>query len=726
MQQLAHEVYTFDEFRLDLTRGCLFRGTLELKLRPQSFDVLKYLTENHGRLVSKKELIESVWQGMAVTDDSLVQCLKDIRHALGDDAQRIIKTVPRRGYIFEKEVSDSATVIYAEETSGVHLVIEESFETKGDETGQQVRLAGGGNSLIGAMRRHKFVTAIVLVAIALTAGGAVLGLYMYSLQPPVSPFTSVSIKRLATDGKAETVAVSPDGKYFAYAIGDGGRQSLWVRQVAAVNPTQIIAPADVQYNGLTFSPDSNFIFYVQGDVLHQTATFGGSTRKLWEGVSTKVTFSPDAKRIAFVQAGTGDGKGSRLVLANADGTGDKQILAYRTPPESFTANGCAWSPDGATIICAGGDNALFGNQYPIAVRLTDGSQRPLTAKRWNIVGQSAWLADGSGFLVAAWDNLDAGSQLWHVTFPGGVPTRIYGDLNDYFDLSLTANSETLVTIQRQPQLSVRAINLTEEERQTKQLTFATNGSDGLFCLTTTPGGKIIYYSERGDTGDLWIMDSDGSNQMQLTFDEPKEDGATVSPDGRSVVFDVASQGIWKIDLDGGNRRQLTKDGMFPVYSADGNWIFYTLPRERWSLWKVPSDGGEPIRLTEIQAIQPAVSPDGKLLAYMEIRPVRGTTKLKIIPIAGGEPLKVIDIADLTGPFELEWLPDGSAVAYNTSGNRFQRIVSQPLDGGAPQILFAVKSEAEGIRSFVFSRDGKQLFISSGPINQDVVMFNLRK
>src|SRR5215210_5267902 len=125
MQKTAHQTYSFGEFRLNLTRGALFRGTDEVKLRLKSFEVLKYLAENQGRLVGKDELIDFVWQGIAVTDDSLVQCLKDIRVALDDRAQAYIRTVPRRGYIFEKEVTENGAV-YFEETSGVHLVIEES------------------------------------------------------------------------------------------------------------------------------------------------------------------------------------------------------------------------------------------------------------------------------------------------------------------------------------------------------------------------------------------------------------------------------------------------------------------------------------------------------------------------------------------------------------------------------------------------------------------------
>src|SRR5437660_12598080 len=120
MHKLTHQTYFFDQFTLDLTRGSLLRGQEEIKLRPKSFETLKYLVENNGRLISKDELIHAVWVDTAVTDDSLVKCLKDIRHALGDESQQIIKTVPRRGYIFDTPVSEngatSKMTTYKEET----------------------------------------------------------------------------------------------------------------------------------------------------------------------------------------------------------------------------------------------------------------------------------------------------------------------------------------------------------------------------------------------------------------------------------------------------------------------------------------------------------------------------------------------------------------------------------------------------------------------------------
>jgi DNA-binding winged helix-turn-helix (wHTH) protein len=95
----------FDRYVLDLDRGCLLVDGNEIALRPKTFAVLRHLIENSGRLVSKEDLFAAVWQNLAVTDDALVQSIGELRRALGDDGARLIKTVPRRGYRFEADVS---------------------------------------------------------------------------------------------------------------------------------------------------------------------------------------------------------------------------------------------------------------------------------------------------------------------------------------------------------------------------------------------------------------------------------------------------------------------------------------------------------------------------------------------------------------------------------------------------------------------------------------------
>src|SRR5918997_116146 len=92
--------YRFDRFTVDCRSASLRREGIPLPLRPKSFDVLVYLVRNPGRLVPKGELIDNVWQNVIVTENSLAQCIREIRQALRDDAQAILKTVSKRGYLF--------------------------------------------------------------------------------------------------------------------------------------------------------------------------------------------------------------------------------------------------------------------------------------------------------------------------------------------------------------------------------------------------------------------------------------------------------------------------------------------------------------------------------------------------------------------------------------------------------------------------------------------------
>jgi predicted ATPase/DNA-binding winged helix-turn-helix (wHTH) protein len=98
--------YRFADFVLDLERGALLKANREVKLRPKVFDALRFLVENRGRLVRKEELIQALWPDAFVTDDSLVQCMVELRRALEDRAQEILKTIPRRGYVFGAELNE--------------------------------------------------------------------------------------------------------------------------------------------------------------------------------------------------------------------------------------------------------------------------------------------------------------------------------------------------------------------------------------------------------------------------------------------------------------------------------------------------------------------------------------------------------------------------------------------------------------------------------------------
>jgi predicted ATPase/DNA-binding winged helix-turn-helix (wHTH) protein len=133
-------IYQFGEFTLDIRKGCLTRGTEEIRLRPKVFETLKYLVQNQGRLVAKPELIQAVWPKSFVTDDSLVQCTLELRRALGDHDQKILKTVPRRGYLFNPSITPSVA------TRSERLTTE-SLQGFDDRPSSPKRFSGRSNEL---------------------------------------------------------------------------------------------------------------------------------------------------------------------------------------------------------------------------------------------------------------------------------------------------------------------------------------------------------------------------------------------------------------------------------------------------------------------------------------------------------------------------------------------------------------------------------------------------
>ena len=102
---MMHKSLRFGSFTLDLERLRLDGPSGHADLRRKSFDVLRYLVEHAGRVVTKEELIKGVWPDVTVSDESLTQCISEVRRALGEAGHRIIKTVPRRGYLFDVPIA---------------------------------------------------------------------------------------------------------------------------------------------------------------------------------------------------------------------------------------------------------------------------------------------------------------------------------------------------------------------------------------------------------------------------------------------------------------------------------------------------------------------------------------------------------------------------------------------------------------------------------------------
>jgi len=601
-----------------------------------------------------------------------------------------------------------------------------------EQAAYPTRPTSSAEYVAGEIKRHKLGAAVAIGLLILAVAG--IGIWIYrassAVQKKSAPFQNAKLQRLTTSGKASDAGISPDGKYVAHVKSEAGQESLWLRQVATTSDTQIVPPAQQFYYGITFSKDGDYIYYAVGEAnnpartLYQVPVLGGASRKVIENVTSPVSLSPDGMRLAFMRSNPLGGE-SALVVANADGTGERQV-AVRKQPNNFSPGGPTWSPDGK-LIASGAlnyDPATGGTWTVVAVEVESGAERPITSQKLSNVGQVAWLADGSGLALIATEQGTPSAQIWYLSYPEGELHKISNDLNNYSRLSLTADSSALVTVQTEGASSVWVAPQADASHAKQISSGRYDGAEGLSWMSD---GRVVYTSRESGITDVWIMDEDGKNQKQLTSHARTNNEPWPTSDGRYIVFRSIRSGawsIWRMDTDGGNLKQLTVGPLdnYARSSPDGRWVVFSSARSGSNrLWKVSIDGGDAVRLTNQYTLNPAVSPDGQLIAchYREDQP-NPPFKVAVIPFAGGDPIKVLDFPhSFNGGPGLRWTPDGRAVTFIDTVDGVSNIWSLPLDGGKPVQLTAFKTDQ--IFWFDFSRDGKQLALSRGTQTSDVVL-----
>lgn len=735
MDDHSQHLYEFGLFRLDPVERLLLRNGERVPLTPKVFETLVALIEHRGHLIEKEKLIKLVWPDSFVEEANLTNNVSTLRKALGEgeNGATYIETIPRLGYRFTAQVREVPRLVTALVVERHSLTRIESEEREIDSAAPSPDATVAAGAMSKSHTRQQWSGAFVAVALILVVSVIAIGIYWLiasrSKEKALStvPFREIEISRLTTSGKTTHAAISPDGKHVAHVTEDAEGNSLWVRHIAAPSSVRVAGPAPSEYGWVTFAPDGDSVYYValdrdKGDTtLYRVPVLGGpSSMAAYD--TGPVDFSPDGKQIAFVRP---DKTESRLLVASNDGANER-ILATRRQPEFFWAiwQAPAWSPDGKMIACKVRLNDERGQYETVmGVNVVDGSQTPLTSKRWNYTGQAVWLADGSGVLVAASENATAPVQVWHIALKNGEVTRITNDLNDYHDLSLTADSSRLVAVQDH---SVSSIWVAPEGDLSRAQQVASDAG-WITEMAWTPDGRIVYRSNAGGSADIWLMNADGSNAKQLTVDARASRGLAVSPDGRYIFFAsdrAGSFNIWRVDADGSNLKQLTGgDGeFFPQSTPDGQWVVYQRgellePR----LWKVPPDGGEPIRLTETRAQRPAVSPDGALIAYHYLDPDvdQSRWRIGVVSSAGGPPMKRFDLAPTVVQRFVRWAPDYQSIAYANNPGGLSDIWLQPLDGSPPKQRTDFK--AEQIIAFDWSRDGRSFAFVRGVETRDVVL-----
>ena len=563
----------------------------------------------------------------------------------------------------------------------------------------------------------KLIFAVAMVVLAI----AVIAAFKLMRRPREFTLQNMQIVKLTDNGKAASAAISPDGRDVAYVLVDGEKQSLWVRNVPSKSDVQVLSPAAVDFAGLNFSPDGNYIYFSRED---STATkhdlfvmpvLGGAARMLIRAAYGPISFSPDAKQFSFLHYDY-QNPAIQVRIANADGSGDR--LLTRFPPVPFVY-GTSWSPDGKNIAVSSiqiGPNKDV--KWTISViQVADGAVKELYSNK-DEIGRAVWTPDGEALIAPIGTREGLQHQLWTISYPAGEARRFTNDLSDYgLYIDLTGDGKTLAAIETR-QISHVWIAPQGKSERAKQITFQESPDTS---VVPGPAGKLLV-----DSGgfDIVLMNPDGSDRRQL-MPQAHNVGSFSACDDRYVVLDSLLDKklkLWRTDADGSNPKLLAEDAVFPDCAPDGKSVVYGTGLGD-KFFRLPIEGGsaqEIIIQGQEGPPQLRISPDGNWISYIYLKANSpGKEQIAVMPASGGEPVHLFPLPEGTSAFR--WSPDGTGVQFVLTLNGAANIWEQPIAGGSRRRITNFLSGL--IFDFAWSRDGKELLLAKGEKNTDVILLS---
>jgi Tol biopolymer transport system component/DNA-binding winged helix-turn-helix (wHTH) protein len=634
--------YRFGEFQLDTSELVLRQSGKILPLAPKAVQALELLIRNAGRVVSRTEMVETLWPDCFVEESNLTVTISMLRRALGENENEtiFIEAVPKRGYRFVPPVS----------IRGSGRPGRVNFSSM-----QIIRLTHDGHVDVGISP-----DAHLLAYVPIEAG-------KYSLW----------LWNLESGEKRQLLPPSP-------ALCWGVRFTH--------------DQEDLFY--ITTQPNSTI------SVLHRLSVSGGDSRQLVVNVDAPIALSPDGLKIAFVRCFPGqhkdvlvvanaDGSGEQEIaqrqhpdkfcFSAASWSPDGKLIALgasRNNELEFAVLGVPldggaiielsrwdwkdmraveWSEDGSGLYFSA--MALHSNSLQIwRLSCDDGEKQRITNDPNNY--EQVSVAERAEALVTM--QVEPQANIWIVP-AGGAPRRITSGRTEGFDGLAVADG-------------ARIIYAWTKNQQSDLWSINANGSNGMrllcdggfFPSASRDGGLVAYVSAEGSTLHIWCMNADGSNKKQLTKGAG-ESHPSISPDGRWIVYTPLGEGrntLWKVSTDGGSPAQLTRHSLAikPVVSPDGTRIACVQRKDEADRWKIAilsSDGGTPLLSFALpysynQVIRWTL--DSKALIYVDRQ--EGVHNLWRQPLDGSAPTQITNFTE-DSIFYYDWL-----------GNEGQLVVSR--------------------------------------------------
>jgi eukaryotic-like serine/threonine-protein kinase len=593
----------------------------------------------------------------------------------------------------------------------------------------QAAHASSSSAVVAVAKEHRLGLGIASLVAILLVGAASYGIYALLSRDLPAPFQNFAVSKVTETGKATLVAISPDGKYLLHVMDDSGQQSLWLRNVPTNSNTQVVPPAPVEYVGLRFSPDGNYLYFVRSEIasrslkyLYRAPVLGGAPQKLVTDIDSNISLSPDGKKFAYILANNPKVGEYRLIIRSVEGSEEKNL---GSGPVNELVTDVAWSPDAKTIVMpvAQPGDALGGMA---AFDVESGKRNLFVISRDLFLTRPAWLPDGSGLLALATRGFSTQGQIVHVSFRSGKVSAITRDTNAYTDLSLAADGHTLATVQRQTHMAPYVISDGVSSSRARQLTLEGAPS---YEIAWTQGGQLLI-SVAG--GNVTVLNPGSGTSTPFLSQISFPSFARTCADGHVVVSATAAGAkveahLFRADADGGNPKELTsgKFDYLPACSGDSKTVLYSASDSR--LNKVALEGGTSQQFPDYPVFgRIATSPDGKLAAIITNRVGDTKEKLGLLSLDSSQPARLLDLerpraeyAVASGDGPIVFKRDGTGIIYPVRDGQTDNLWLQHLDSSPGKQLTDFK--AEFIRDFDYSYDGKQLAVIRGHRESDVVL-----
>lgn len=470
-------------------------------------------------------------------------------------------------------------------------------------------------------RRRSVAAIVALVIIGAVVAWFYSSNHSQAASDPVTvvPFTS-------SPGQKLQPVFSPDGNEIAYMWkGDNDDNAdIYVKLTGAGGPLRITNDSADEFCP-AWSPDGRYIAFARNGSAGGRAGYyvipalGGAARRIADAYAPAIDFgrcvdwSRDGKYLIVADKATPEHPRASILLLSVE-DGQRKVVVSQPAPYVASA---MLSPDGRLIAYVQGAGFLAGEIR--VVPIGGGQTRRLTPGGTTLDGL-AWTADSKELVFGS--NRDGLWTLWRIPVSGGTPERVSGVGEGATGPTISPKGNRLAYVHRRIDTNVwRMPGPAWKGPALGPAKVIVSSREDLEGVYSADGKRIAFTSDRSGNYEIWVSNSDGTNQTQLTSLKAPDSGSPRwSPDGKTIVFDSRLEGhggIFVINADGGAPRRLTDDtaeNNVPTWSGDGSWVYFSSKRTGdWQVWKVPSVGGTPVQVTNNGGFSAQEAPDGKAL-----------------------------------------------------------------------------------------------------------------